>query len=315
MPRGPSLHSGGVARHLRTILVLLLLAATAAAFVVTEQLKLEPDPIARPRITPTFSPVCRCDTQTAQIAFRLRQADRLTLTIEDESGRVVRTLLRDASFGRGNHAFGWDGRDDGGRVVPEGRYRPRIELEKLDRAIEFPRVMHVDTTPAQIEITRLAPRVVSPDGDGRADTITIRYRASEPVHALLLVGGRREVKTALRRNGAVVWSPKGRRRGPYRLSVAALDEAGNRTRPTGPFDVRIRYVDIAAEVIRARPRAGFSVRVSTDARRYAWRLGRRSGSARVRILRLRAPAQPGRYPLVVEVGGRRDTALVVVRRR
>jgi hypothetical protein len=303
-----------VARHLRTIVVLLLLAGTAAAFVVTEQLKLEPDPIARPRITPTFSPTCRCETQTAQVAFRLNQPDRLTLTIEDAQGQVVRTLLSDASFQRGNHTFGWDGRDQNGQVVPEGEYRPRVELAKLDRTIEFPRVINVDTTPAELEITRLRPRVISPDGDGRADTLTIRYRASEPVHAVLLVNGRQEGRTALRRSGAIVWSPKGRRRGPYRLSVASVDQAGNRSRPTGPFDVRIRYVNIAAEVIRARPRAGFSVLVSTDARRYSWRLGRRRGSARVRILRLRAPAQPGRYPLVVEVSGRRDTALVVVRR-
>jgi hypothetical protein len=199
-------------------------------------------------------------------------------------------------------------------VVPQGTYRPRVELEKLDRAIEFPRRIRVDTTAAELEVTRLTPRVISPDGDGRADELTIRYRASEPVNALLLVGGRQEIKTALRRAGAIVWSPKERRRGPYLLSVAAVDAAGNRSRPTGPFPVRIRYVDIAAEVIRARPRAGFSVRVSTDARRYSWRLGRRVGSARVRILRLRAPATPGRYPLVVEVSGRRDAALVVVRR-
>jgi hypothetical protein len=303
-----------VARHLRTILVLLLLAGTAAAFVVTEELKLEPDPIARPRITPVFSPTCRCDTQTAQIAFRLRQPDRLTLEIHDEQGRVVRTLLRTTEFGRGNHAFGWDGRDDNGRPVPEGSYRPRIELDKLNRAIEFPREIRVDTTPARLEVTRLRPRRISPDGDGRADTVTMRYRASEPVHAILLVNGRQEVKTALRRSGALVWSPRGRRRGSYRLSVAAVDEAGNRSRPTQSYDVRVRYVDIAAEVIRARPRAGFSVRVSTDARRYFWRLGRRTGSARVRILRLRAPAQPGRYPLVVEVFERRDSATVVVRR-
>ncbi|HEX7255426.1 MAG TPA: FlgD immunoglobulin-like domain containing protein [Gaiellaceae bacterium] len=303
-----------MARHVRTILVLLLLAGTAAAFVVTEELKLEPDPIARPRITPTFSPTCRCDQQTAQIAFRLRQADRLTLTIQDGQGQVVRTLLRNASFGRGNHAFGWDGRDERGEVVAQGAYRPRVELDKLDRAILFPREIRVDTTPARVEITRLRPRAVSPDGDGRADTVTIRYRASEPAHALLLVNGRQEVKTALRMSGALVWSPKGRKRGAYRLSVAAVDEAGNRSRPRGPFDVRIRYVDIAAEVIRARPRAGFSVRISTDARRYSWRLGRRTGSARVRILRLRAPATPGRYALVVEVSGRRDSATVVVRR-
>jgi len=303
-----------VARHLRTILVLLLLAGTAAAFVVTEDLKLEPDPLARPRITPTFSPTCRCEKQTAKIAFRLRQPDRLTLTIGDAGGRVVRTLLRNASFGRGSHEFGWDGRDERGQVVDEGSYRPRVELEKLDRTIEFPREIRVDTTPPRIEITHLHPRVISPDGDGRADAVTLRYEVSEPSQALLLVNGRQEIETALGKS-AVRWSPRGRKRGSYRLSVAAVDEAGNRTRPTGPFDVRIRYVDIAAKVIRARPRAGFAVQVSTDAQRYVWRLGRRRGSARVRILRLRAPVNPGRYPLVVEVSGRRDSALVVVRKR
>ena len=292
--------------------MLLLLAGTAAAFVVTEDLKLEPDPIARPRITSTFSPTCRCESQAAQIGFRLRQSDRLTLTIEDAQGRVVRTLLENASFGRGNHTFGWDGRNDSGQVVDEGSYRPTIELAKLDRTIAFPRTIRVDTTPARIEITRLRPRVISPDGDGRADALTIRYETNEPAQAVLLVNGRQEVETALGKT-AIRWSPRGRRRGSYQLSVAAVDAAGNRTRETGPFDVRIRYVNIAAEVIRARPRAGFSIQVSTDARRYRWRLGSRRGSARVRTLRLRAPAAPGRYALVVEVGGRRDSALVVVR--
>ncbi len=294
--------------------MLLLLVGTAAAFVVTEDLKLESDPIARPRITATFSPICRCEKQTAQIAFRLRQPDRLTLTIQDNRGQVVRTLLRNASFGRGSHEFGWDGRDDRGQVVDEGSYRPRVELDKLGRAIEFPRDIRVDTTPARIEITRLNPRVISPDSDGRADAVTLRYEVSEPAHALLLVNGRQEIETALGKS-TVRWSPRGRKRGTYSLSVAAVDAAGNRNRPSGPFSVRIRYVDIAAKIIRARPRAGFAVRVSTDAQRYLWRLGRRQGSARVRILRLRAPARPGRYALVVTVGGRRDSALVVVRGR
>src|ERR671922_2631127 len=240
----PSVHSAGVARHLRTILVLLLLAGTAAAFVVTEDLKLEPDPIARPRITPTFSPVCRCDTQTARIAFRLRQPDRLTLSIADSQGRVVRTLLQNARFGRGNHEFGWDGRDENGRVVPQGSYQASVELGKLNRTIDFPRLIRVDTTPARVEITRLRPRLISPDGDGRADSLTIRYKANEPVEALLLVNRRQEVRAKLRRNGALVWSPRGRKRGSYRLAVATIDQAGNRSRPAPGPDVRPRDLAI-----------------------------------------------------------------------
>jgi FlgD Ig-like domain len=300
---------------LRTALVLLLLAGTALAFVVTEDLKLQPDPIARPRIDPVFSPVCRCEKQSARIAFRLREADRLTLDIANDEGQVVRTLLRDARFAPGNHEFGWDGRDDSGEVVPEGSYSARVELAALDRVIEFPRPIVVDTTRAQIALVRVSRRVISPDGDGRSDTTRIRYRANERAQAILLVNGRQEAKTNLRGNGSIIWSPRERRRGLYFLALSAIDAAGNRSRPTRQFTVRIRYVALASDTIRVRPRRLFSVRVSTDAARYSWRLGRRRGSARIHSLRLRAPAQPGRYPLVVRVSGREDSAVVVVRRQ
>jgi hypothetical protein len=311
-----SLHSATVAHHLRTALMLILLAGTAAAFVVTEDLKLEPDPIAQPRIDPVFSPVCRCEHQTAKVAFKLRKQDRLTLAIVDDQGRVVRTILQEARFAPGRHQFGWDGRDDQGQIVPEGAYRARVGLAALDRAIEFPRRILVDTTRPKIAITRLSRRVISPDGDGRSDATLIRYRADERVQAILLVNGRQEAKTQLRSSGAIRWSPRSRRRGIYNLRLSALDAAGNKSRrPTASSSVLVRYVSIAPETIRVRPGRRFSVRISTDARRYSWRFGRRRGSARVRTLALRAPGRPGRYSLVAEVSGREDSALVVVRRR
>jgi FlgD Ig-like domain len=301
-------------RHLRTLLILLLLAGTAAAFVVTEDLKLEPDPVARPRIDPTFSPVCDCPRQTARIAFRLRNADVLTLTIADENGRVVRTLLQQARFRRGNHRFGWDGRDDTGKLVPEGRYRPRVQLQKLDRVIEFPKEIVVDTTPPRIRALRVSRRLVSPDGDGRGDAITIRYRLSEPSQALLFVNGRRRWRTTLRTAGAIPWRPRRLLRpGLERLQVVVVDAAGNRLAGT-PFYARVRYLDVAPSRLRARPRRLITVRVSTDYPRYAWRLGRRRGTGRAHTLRLRAPATPGRYALTVAAAGRRHTTVVVVRR-
>jgi hypothetical protein len=304
-----------VQRQLRTVLVLLLLAGTAVAFVVTEDLKLESDPIARPRITASFSPVCRCEQQTARIGFRLRREDRLTLEIADEEGRIVRTILREARFGPGDHEFGWDGRDGQGAVVKEGPYRARVELAALDRVIEFPRPIVVDMTPAKIATVRVRPLVISPDRDRRSDATIIRYRVSERAQALLLVNGRQEVKTRMRGSGALIWPPvSGRRRGVYELTLSALDAAGNRSRPTAPVALTVRYVALNVDRIRVRPRRMFSVGVSTDARRYRWRLGRRRGSARARLLRLRAPARPGLYPLVVEVSGRRDSAVVAVRR-
>jgi hypothetical protein len=302
-------------RHFRTALVLAILGATAAAFVVTEDLKLEPDPLARPRIDRTFSPVCDCEQQTARIAFRLRKEDDLTLAIADESGQVIRTLLRDAHFRRGNHRFGWDGRDDQGRLVPEGRYRPRVELERLGRVIEFPRGIRLDRTPPRIQVRSVSRRVLSPDGDGRGDAITIDYRVSEPSHALLLVNGKRRVRTRLRTQGAIRWAPRRERRpGFERLQLVAVDAAGNRLAGK-PFFVQVRYLDVAPTRLRVRPRRLITMRVSTDYPRYAWRIGRRRGTGRAHTLRLRAPARPGRYVLRVAAGGRSQTIGVLVRRR
>jgi hypothetical protein len=300
-------------RHFRTILVLLILAATAAAFVVTEDLKLEPDPIARPRIDRTFSPVCRCEQQTARIAFRLREEDDLTLTIADENGREIRTLLRDAHFRPGDHQFGWDGRDQQGRPVPEGVYRARVELGRLGRVIEFPRGIKVDLTRPRVQVESVSRRVVSPDGDGRGDSIRIRYAVSEPAHGLLLVNGRRRVRTRLRSQGTIHWAPGRLRAGLERLQLVAVDAAGNRG-VGQPFYVQVRYLDVTPSRLRVRPRRLITVRVSTDYPRYTWRIGRRRGSGRAHTLRVRAPATPGRYLLRVEAGGLRQATNVLVRR-
>ena len=61
--------------------------------------------------------------------------------------------------------------------------------------------------------------MLSPDGDGRGDAITIRYRLSEPSNALLLVNGKRRWRTSLRVEGAIPWRPRLRRPGLERLQL------------------------------------------------------------------------------------------------
>jgi len=117
-----------VARLVSTLLVLGLLGGTAAAFAVTEHLKLVRSPIYRTEITNTaFSPVCRCSTRKSRIRFYLRQADRLTLSIENDDQQVVRTIVADHAAGRGRFARWWDGRDDAGARVASGLYLVRID--------------------------------------------------------------------------------------------------------------------------------------------------------------------------------------------
>ena len=61
-------------RLLATALLFVLLGATAAAFVITERLKLQPSPITHVFVTKVFSPTFECDTDLAVVGFRLRNA-------------------------------------------------------------------------------------------------------------------------------------------------------------------------------------------------------------------------------------------------
>lgn len=60
------------------------------------------------------------------------------------------------------------------------------------------------------------------------------------------------------------------------------------------------------------PGGGVEIGVSTDARRYAWRLRSRHGFAHGPLLRMLAPRKAGRYRLTVTEHGHSDRALVVV---
>src|SRR5687767_8400856 len=106
--------SPGVRSLAVIVLVLVLLGGTAAAFAVTEVLKLERSPITAPRFTKHFSPVCGCEKEEARLSLRLRKADTVDATIVDPGGNTVRTLLEDQRLRRGPVTLEWDGRDDAG---------------------------------------------------------------------------------------------------------------------------------------------------------------------------------------------------------
>jgi len=214
------------------LLVVGLLGGTAAAFAVTEGLKLQKSPIFGTLVSPkAFSPVCRCPTDAASISFRLRHADHLTLTIDDAAGRPVRRLFASRATAAGRQTFFWNGRVDDGRVAPDGTYRPNLELDDADRSLTLPNRIAIDT---------VRPHVLSVGVHFEQRRIVVTYRASEPAHGVLYVGGRRAVVTY--RSPAVGRIEIGRaalraRSLTGRLAVAVRDRAGNLSR------VRIlRYV-------------------------------------------------------------------------
>ena len=307
-----------MARLPQTLIVLVLLGATAAAFAVTEQLKLERSPITGTRVDRLFSPVCECARDVAIVSFVLRKRARITVDVLDGAGDSVRTLVRDRDEPRGRVSYVWDGRNESGRVVPEGRYRPRVQIREHGRTIALPNPIRVDTTPPRIRFTDVEPRVFSPDGDGRNDRVTAKYEVNEVARAMLLVDGRRRVLGRFRpRAGRLTWMGQvvGRpvRPGIYELRLRALDRAGNRSRRTGAVTVRVRYVELARDRIEVVAGKRFGVGVSTDARSYRWLFAGERGASRTKVLVLRAPETPGTYAVYVRVGRWADRAEVVVR--
>ena len=220
-----------MARLASTSLVIALLAATAAAFGLTEGLKLTPSPILGTRVAPkAFSPVCECTTDRVSISFRVRNADRLTVRIVDGT-TVVRTLVVQQLVRPGSRiAFRWNGLDDGGAIVPDRTYKARVHFQNGRRTIELPNEIRVDTKPPSIVSASLSTRVISPDRDRRADGVVVRYRLDEDGKGILLVNGKRRVVTKFARAGdSATWYGivKGKpvRPGSYTLTLRARDPA------------------------------------------------------------------------------------------
>ncbi|HUQ23933.1 MAG TPA: FlgD immunoglobulin-like domain containing protein [Gaiellaceae bacterium] len=306
-----------MARIASTVLVVALLAATATAFALTQGLKNQPAAIFGTDVDEVFSPICDCDSRSASIAFKLRRPDRLDVAIVDGSERVVRTVVRGREYAKGPVEIHWDGRDDLGAVLAEGDYKPRIHLRGDRTTYTLPNPITIDVTAPRLERVSMRPLVISPDGDRRGDYATFRYTLTEPGRGMLFVDGQRRGLTRFPRpQDSIQWS--GRVKGTvlapgvHTVRLAAFDPAGNVSEQTSPRRLVIRYVALGRNRINVTGGARFALRVSSDARRVRWSLGRRGGLARPGTLRLRAPLQKGRFTLTVSANGHATRAAVFV---
>jgi hypothetical protein len=300
-----------LARFLPVVLVVALLGGSAAAFAVTERLKLERSPIFKTHVGKVASPTAG---RRAKIVFSVRKPDDLSLAIVDSQDQVVRALISTRHVRAGKKRYSWSGRNDAGSPVPDGTYRPRVHLAKEHRTILLPNPIVVDTKAPQISLTRTSLSVVSPDGDAHHDYLTVFFKTSEPARGVLYANGRKVVKLKSFNAHSLRW---GRRNGMpttpglYHLRLRAIDEAGNPSPPSRAFTVRIRYIALGRHLLRIPAGGKLRVLVSTDAHVYSWRIGSRHGHSHARQLVLAAGA-PGRYELIVSERGHTDKATVVV---
>ena len=304
-------------RVLTTVTLLGLLVATAAAVASTEHLKLEKSPVSIGKISRVFSPVCNCPTRKAVVRMKLRHTGRVTVTIVDSRGDEVATIAPDVlARGRSPQHFAWSGQTDAGGRAPDGVYYPWIELPH--RTFRLANKIVLDTNPPHVlSAAGLEPVLIA--GPGRS--VAIRYSFGEKANALVYIDGQRVVvgrqtrpQSKIKWNGRLDHKPVPA--GRYVLSIGARDLAGNETpaarRKTVTVDVR--YFELTPQLIAVGSGGRIRLNVKTTERRYAWRLGKRHGERRGRVLRLRAPSTPGMYRLVVGEGGQSATAVVRVHR-
>ena len=252
-------------RVVLALLLLLVVGGTAAAFAITESLKLEPSAITRPTFTGpdgapvvrnrVFSPVCGCPQERAVLGFTLRKTDRVTASIVDVSGAIVRTLTRNQRLPRGAQRVVWDGLDDAGALVSDGAFRLRLDLVRADRAFVVPMWFRVDTKAPRVRLVRAGPLVITPDGDGRQDKVWLRYRSNEKGAPVLAVDGRTVSTGGVREAGRSALSWLGRINGErapagdYALALQVRDKAGNVSPALGPIVVSVQPL-LASDVDR-----------------------------------------------------------------
>jgi len=115
----------------------LLVAATLAAFFVTQRLKHAPTVIQRVMLTPTFAPTGPLGRgRTERISFRIKAPDDVTVTLLDAAGKEVATLRRGVPLASYTKLrLSWNGVTAAGAAATPGTYRIRVRLRRQNRSV------------------------------------------------------------------------------------------------------------------------------------------------------------------------------------
>lgn len=303
-PRRPPVSPNTV----RAVAFGLLVLATFAAFFVVQRIKREPADVGFARITPLFSPNGDGRLDRARVGFQLRTTDTVSLRVIDHGGDVVRTLIANRRVPAGTRVRAvWNGRDDAGRIVPDGVYDYRVNLQDQGRAVPLPRGVRVDTTAPRPRVQRIGgdnrgPDILpQPDGQpvlirfynpARNDPTELMVYRTNPdprqVFRTVVPGGQRAFVYDGRDSAGRPLTP-----GTYVVALRVRDRAGNVGTAPGPLPPKAGYGErlsghggITVRALAAQPplepaiaQSPTTFGVDARGRRFAWSL-RRAGRGR-----------------------------------
>ena len=240
----------------------LIVGATIVAFFVTQQLKGEFPLVLRFAATPnSISPNHDGVRDDTIVGFDLSERAKVSFSIVDSEGTEVRHFVEDRTLaGDTKHRYTWNGRDDEGHRVPDGKYRLRVVRRDEGRVINSIKTIRVDTKAPEVRLTSARPGVISPGDPGQDPLVRIRYdgpRNEAPEFRIFRTDeGPPRVVARFRGNDRreALWHGSIRGRpaedGDYTFTVTVRDKAGNRS--VAPIDVPTARL--------ARPGTGVSVR-------------------------------------------------------
>ncbi len=255
-------------RRLPAVAFAVLVLATVGAFFVAQHLKVTTPLVAgNPRPFPAVinpnGTGCQGANRYAKFSFYLlHRADDVAVWVVDQTGAIVRTLAagrhmrRGVRFPDGN--FPWDGREDNGRLAPDGTYYFRIALLHQGRTIELTKTpITVKTKPPAPAVTSVTPALI-PEGNSQ---VTIGLRGvtkrggTVRIYRTDLPGTPRQVKSfGVRAGSAATWDGRIHKRPPaagtYLIGVDTTDAACN----TGHFPASLPPTP------GSTPHAGITVR-------------------------------------------------------
>jgi hypothetical protein len=344
-------------RRLPLIAFAALIAATVAAFFITQHLKVSTPLIATPRgpSPAVFNPLSgiSCgdppvDYRRTSISFYLQhRSDDVDVYIVDQSGTIVRTVASGVHMQGGVHPvrklFVWNGREDSGRIAPDGTYYIRVALIHQGRTVTISDA----AGPKTVKVKTVAPapvvRSVTPHLAPGGSRTTITYAGNEHrggtvrIYRTDLPGWWRRgpVKSFLTpwRGQQAVWDGRINQHpapaGTYLVGLDVTDAACN----TGRFPARlppppgstsgagltVRYLAVEPPLDPVAAGSRASVLVDSRGRPYQWSLYRTgarkplasghssSFSLRVPIPRTRA----GVYELTVRADAHATTVPLV----
>ncbi|MEA2472776.1 MAG: hypothetical protein QOE06_691 [Thermoleophilaceae bacterium] len=166
------------------VVFVLLVAATGAAFFVTQKLKTSDPVVKRLALQRFFSPNGDGRKESAGISFQLPKGDRVTVDVVNAGGDRVRRLTDGRRLHAGTHSQTWDGRNDRGRVAPDGTYYVRVSLRDQGRAITGARGIVLTTRAPRARLVSARPGVVAA---ARRVPVTIRFTGPAVVRPVFRV--------------------------------------------------------------------------------------------------------------------------------